>query len=245
MLKIMKVNLLYFLFIFFPFWAFAQSEKALSAQAEKAFLNGNYALSVTLWDSLHVLGYGSCASYFDAGNAYFRLHVPAKAVLNYERALHFSPEKKEIYDNLQLAAQNLPDYQAPEMPSFLMRQVYILGGNTWGILAIIFANLSLFLFYRHKYKGKNPTYYYALGATSLSLILYFQTQNVPKRDKTAIILQDSVAIKNEPGSSQKTIATLSVGTKVLVNEELGAWYNVEAGANHGWIEAKSVEKVME
>lgn len=241
----MKVNILCFLFIFLPFWVFAQNEKALSAQAEKAFLNGNYALSVTLWDSLHVLGYGNCASYFDAGNAYFRLHVPAKAVLNYERALRFCPEKKEIYDNIQLAAQNLPDYQAPEMPSFLSRQSYLLGQNTWGILAIIFANISLFLFYRHRYKGKKANHYYSLIAAGICLILYFQTVNVPKKDKTAIIIQDSVAIKSEPGSSQKTIGTLGLGTKVLVNEELGAWWNVESDANNGWIEAKSVEKVME
>ena len=90
----MKVNILYFLFIFLPFWVFAQNEKALSAQAEKAFLNGNYALSVTLWDSLHVLGYGNCASYFDAGNAYFRLHVTCKSRFKLRKSLAFLPRKK-------------------------------------------------------------------------------------------------------------------------------------------------------
>ncbi len=240
----MKVNL-YCFFVFLPFFVFAQNEKSLAAQAEKAFQNGNYALSVTLWDSLHVLGYGSCASYFDAGNAYFRLHVPAKAVLNYERALRFCPEKKEIYDNIQSAAQNSPNYQAPEMPSFLNRQLYVWGSNTWGIGAIIFANISLFLFYRHRYKGKKASHYYSLGMVGLSLILYFNTTKLPKRDKSAIIIQDSITVKSEPGSSQKTVGSFYLGTKVLVNEELGAWWNVESDENAGWIEAKSVEKVME
>ena len=40
-------------------------------------------------------------------------------------------------------------------------------------------------------------------------------------------------MENVPGSSQKTIATLSLGTKVLVNQELGAWCNVELDANAG------------
>lgn len=245
--EVMKISVLYLL-IFLPFCLIAQAENRLSDQAQKAFQRGNYALSATLWDSLHTLGYGSCASYFDAGNAYHRLHVPAKAVLNYERALRFCPQKTEIYDNLRLAAEPLADYEVPEMPPFFTQQSYHLGKNVWGILAIFWANISLFLGYRYKYKGKLKVYPFLLIviiACMLALFRYFQTSNLPKRDNMAIVIQDSVAVKSEPGIGNKTLFSLNAGTKIEVSEELGQWWNVESGAEKGWIEAKGVEKIME
>lgn len=245
-MSVTKYICLFFVyFLLQPFFLFSQNEKSLSAQAQKAFQSGNYALSATLWDSVHTLGYGDCASYFNAGNAYFRLHVPAKSLLNYERALRFCPENTDIYDNIQLVAQNLPDYQVPQKPSFLMRQYYYVGSNTWGIMAIIFANISLLLFYRYKYKGKKATHYYSLSLMAVCLLAYIQSANLPPKDNIAIVLQDSLSVKSEPGSGHKTIATFHLGEKVSVNEELGAWWQVESDVRKGWVEAKSIEKIMD
>lgn len=254
----------YYLLLLFilPIFLFGQGNKSysqvafdfelpslkLSAQADKAFQNGNYALAATLWDSVHTSGYGNCATYFNTGNAYFRLHVPIKAILNYERALRFCKGKTEVYTNLQMAAQNIPDYIAPETPNVLTRISASISANIWGLAALIFTNLSLFLFYQYKYKGKQKVYSYMLLCGLFSLLLlvgYYQSADIPKKDKTALVMQDSIALKAEPGSTHKTIGKLNVGEKIIVKEELGAWWNVESNEGEGWVEQKSVEKIME
>ena len=134
------------------------------------------------------------------------------------------------------------------MLSFFTRQSYHLGKNIWGILAIFLVNISLFWGYRYKYKGSLSAYPFlilSVVACILALFRCFQTSNLPKRDNMAIVIQDSLALKSEPGIGNKTLMKLNAGTKVEVSEELGQWWNVESGTEKGWIEAKGVEKIIE
>ena len=73
------------------------------------------------------------------------------------------------------------------------------------------------------------------------LILFVTAMQAAIAVETGTALK-SDAIKKEPFSDAKTIATLDVGDKVNIIKKDGGWLNVKSGKGNGWVRMLSIRK---
>ena len=116
------VNLLFYILIFTTVITgnLSASEsvdiQVLLERAENAFADGNslnesdpelarekYSEAVLNYNSITEMGIRNSGIYYNTGNAWFRLGMIGKAVLNYRRALLYSPADSQIRSNLEYA----------------------------------------------------------------------------------------------------------------------------------------------
>ena len=99
-----------------PLSAAASDAGVLLDKAEASFREGNellktdpeaakdaYRLSIQYYNSIIESGINNAGLYYNIANAYIRLEQPGAAILNYRRALLFSPNDKQIRSNLEYA----------------------------------------------------------------------------------------------------------------------------------------------
>lgn len=108
---------------FLPFYLltfqFAFANAVTKAEADSAYVRGQYQQAISLYESL--LEQGSSADvFYNLGNAYYRTENIPEAVLNYERALLLSPGDRDIRFNLQIARSRTFDKIVPESEMFFV-----------------------------------------------------------------------------------------------------------------------------
>lgn len=74
----------------------------------------------------------------------------------------------------------------------------------------------------------------------MSLYLVLFLQQVMAAEPGVAIKSD--AIKKEPYSDSKTVATLGVGDKVNIFKKDGGWLNVRSAKGNGWVRMLSIRK---
>jgi tetratricopeptide (TPR) repeat protein len=70
---------------------------------------GDFRGAAQAWESARSAGAEDWRLYFNLGNAHARLNEPARAVLNYERALRLAPKEPRIRENLEFVRLRLKD----------------------------------------------------------------------------------------------------------------------------------------
>ena len=119
------------------------------AEADSAYARGAYQQAIIDYEELLKAG-ASADLYYNLGNAYYRTENITRAVLNYERALLFSPGDRDIRFNLQLAQSKTIDKIVPESEMFFVTWyhslVNLMSVDAWARLAIVALALVIVLF---------------------------------------------------------------------------------------------------
>src|SRR4051812_33759765 len=83
-----------------PLWA---ANEDLSAKANEAYAQKRYEEAANGYQELVRSGHWNATTFYNLGNARYRLGDFGQAILNYERALTLEPRHPEANANLQLA----------------------------------------------------------------------------------------------------------------------------------------------
>ena len=73
------------------------------------YKEGDFKGASQAWESARSAGAEDWRLYFNLGNAQARLNEPARAVLNYERALRLAPEETRVQENFEFVRLRLKD----------------------------------------------------------------------------------------------------------------------------------------
>jgi len=223
--------------------------------AEELYRAGQYEQAAELYSQLLAEKGESAEVYYNLGNACFKQDLIGRAVLNYERALLFSPSDKDILFNLELARAKTVD-QINASESFLLKKWLsnvenIFGESEWGIAAIGFFFLfivSLFLFFFSRFLLMKKISFY-VGCTAFMLVIFCnifaQSQYKEMKNRNqSIVMAATVTIKSSPDKSGTDLFVLHEGTKVTVKSELSNWSEIElADGAVGWIENNKIERI--
>ena len=236
-------------------WACFSGFAQTKADADSAYVNGNYQQAIAQYEALLKNG-ASAELYYNLGNAYYRTENITRAVLNYERALLLSPGDRDIRFNLQLARSKTIDKIVPESEMFFITWyhalVNLMSVDGWARMAIISLALVIILFLLYLFS--EPIWLRKIGFFGGFLLLLFfvlsnlfayqQKQNLLYR-KGAIVIAPSVTVKSTPAQNGTDLFILHEGTKVtIIDGAMSDWKEIRlADGKEGWIERKRIEMI--
>jgi len=245
-----------YILILLTLLAFTTGSRAVTkADADSAYVAGDYQRAVTLYDSLLQQGVSS-ELYYNIGNAYYRQDDITHAVLYYERALQLAPGDADVRFNLQMARSKTIDKIVPESEMFFVTWYHSLVSMTsvdgWARTALVCLALAVVL--ALLYLFANPVWLRKTGFFgAFSVLLLFVLSNVfafsQKNDlehrKGAIIMQSAVSVKSTPVKNGTDLFILHEGTKVTITDDtMREWKEVRvADGKQGWVEVSQIEMI--
>lgn len=234
--------------------AFAQ-EINTKAMADSAYLHGDYAQAIELYESLLTDG-ESDELYYNLGNAYYKSDEIAKAILNYERALLVNPGFGDAKANLKIARSKTIDQEMEQPEIFFIAWIkdvmHVFSMNVWATGAIIaFAILvvSLGLFFFSKVVLWKKIGFFT-GLVSLLFTLIFNIfaaslkSELTHRNK-AIVLTPSITVRSTPSDNGTSLFILHEGHKVEIKDDsMRDWKEITIENDKvGWVPAESIELI--
>ena len=236
--------------------AVAQKVEPLIDSANNAYAEQNYEKAVGFYEKVLDKGLESPELYYNLGNAYYKLHDLASAILNYERARQLAPNDEDIQYNLELARNQITDKIEPVPEFFLLRWVEnalnVFSTNTWALVSLIsfIAFLVLFSVYLYSAKlgVKKSSFWIGVIALIISIasfsFSYQQKQDIVNSGE-AIVFSPKVTVKSSPSESGTELFVIHRGVKVhIIDDEIKGWYEIKlADGNKGWLKRETVEPI--
>jgi Uncharacterized protein conserved in bacteria len=232
-----------------------QVANSIWKEANSDYQKGDFVSAETKYQSIINQGLHSADLYYNLGNAQFKQHKLAQAIIAYRRAIRLSPSNNDYKFNLELAKLQVVDKIESIPPFFMVTWIsgvkHLFGPNGWAKVAIFLfclfsASIILSRFgngivlKRIGFWGSLGTFVIFCVAISISFSERSQLQ-----DRTeAVILSPVVTIKSSPDNSGKDLFILHEGTTITVTDSLSAWYEIKVSdGNKGWIPSMNVEKI--
>lgn len=228
--------------------AFAQSKDTTFRRGNDAYFHGRYGEAVEAYEHVAALGVISEDLYYNLANAYLKNGQSGPAIYNYERALELDPSQEDVQFNLKVArdaaAKKGEDklVGAEATPLWIRAvQPFTVGALSWLFLSVY---LSLFglLIARH-FIGPG---FARVGLTALTVFVALATLGsgtllggrlfLAERIERAIVLPDTVAVKEGPDPNYNAIFNVHAGLRVRITEKEQDWVRVRlSNGLEGWV----------
>lgn len=217
-------------------------------KANELYAKGSYSQAINIYESIRADNENNSSLFYNLGNAYFKNQQIGYAILNYERALKFSPRDTDIQHNLkfvrQLMNEPAPSFYSSVISSITnfatLNEITILCSFFYFIFAVGF---TLYLFQRKKWL-------ILFNLISLSLLILFSIWLLIKADreirtKWAIVVNGSVEVRNGPGLENSVGFSVPEGRKIMILGEKDSWtaIGLESEGLKGWVEKKNIDKI--
>ena len=240
-------RLTFILSLIFVLNSFAGEQLFLQANSEYA--NKNYAVAISLYDSVLTKGLESSELYYNLGNCHYKTQDWANAIWHYEKSLQFGNEEKTA-TNLTLTQLKIAD-RIESLPQLFYKKwwnnlIQLFSTKTWQTLALLCVGLIFILQLLIQFTSlKNKLLLSVLYPSIVILLLISQssyTQNFVKIE--GIIFASAVTVNSAPTSNSTNLFSLHSGSKVEIIDEIGNWINIKiANGNSGWILKNSMKQL--
>ncbi|MGH7197183.1 MAG: hypothetical protein ACREH5_00345 [Candidatus Omnitrophota bacterium] len=236
-------------------WSLVSAGSVSAATFEDAnakYQAGDFKAAAALYEDLAKAGGGSGAVYYDLGNAYFRLGMKGKTLVNYVRAFRRLPRDPDVRWNLELVRSTVPDRSGSREGNFMRAWAgaaadlftfdEVCLSITAGLLA--FLGLVLLAIYAPQLKllphmVQGAVLLFLLAATAL-----FGLKWADVRDPRAVVLEKEVYAHYGPSERETKAFLLREGAEVRLLDESKGWLYVTLNdKDPGWIPKGSCEIV--
>lgn len=233
----------------------SQDPDSLITRANLLYANEMYEDAAALYQQVADSGLAAPELFYNLGNAYFKSHDIAHAILNYERALLLDPSNDDIQYNLELARTYVTD-KIDVLPGFFLVEWYHwflkqFSPDGWARFALVTFLIALFLLSLYLYSKKivlRRTGFISgiivLAVALLSLLFAMKSRKIMTAHDHAIVVAPSVSVKSAPDESGTVLFVLHEGTKVALDDALDSWYEIRlSDGSKGWLMKDTVEKI--
>lgn len=218
--------------------------------ANNLYEAGKYTEAIELYKTYSNEEINSPEVYFNLGSAYYKIDSLAQSIYYFEKAKLLSPNDMDLQHNLALAyGQQSDDIDKfPELfiVAWIKKIASFLSTNTWLISAIVLFWLCLLLFYlRGRHNGflfsKNKwTIPFIAGL--ISLLFSWANYHYQSSVQSAIVMQQTVKIKNKPNRTASNLFEVHEGLKVDIIDSVDDWHQVKlSDGTEGWMSKKSIK----
>lgn len=250
-----RIYIILIMLVCFIGGAQAQDMDGAFEKGNNLYTKGSYKAAAEQYQKIIDAGYSSSKLFYNAGNAYYKQKLYAKAILCYERAYRLSPSDAAINHNLELARLQIKDKVEPVPTFFVVEWLSAirswLSANGWAWLSITSLLVCGLLFVAYRFTGTLITKKIAFSSSSFFMLLFlFSVWNASVQTKkitepnTAIVLSPVVVVKSSPDENGKELFIVHEGTKLTFTETppVEGWTEVRiADGNTGWIQNSTFE----
>ncbi len=222
----------------------AESADSPFAKANEAFAAGKFSDARAAYESLVAKGEWSPNVFYNLGNSYFRTDDPARAILNFKRALALDPHHPEAAANLSLAMTDAHALQMQE--NVVSRSAQKLSSSMLALVGAIAGWIAFFALAQIFFVNRTGLgVFVVLSAAMLSGVtggaLYLQKL---RNDGAAIIVQPEIQARVATADNAQPVLPLPAGSEVQLLQQRGDWnYVALPNGQRGWIPGKACELV--
>ena len=222
-------------------------------QASEYYRSGEFDKAIKIYEEIRSEGFQGTSLYFNLANSYYRIGKLGQAILNFERALKFSPNDEDVKHNLAFANLSTVDKIQP-LPTFFLFDWWesILASltvNGWTYLAYFFFILVMILvviyFFAKTIFQQKLILFSGLVILSLFLLvisLLFVKVNKEENIISGVIIEQSITVKTSPDIKSTDAFVIHEGLKVNLEDKLDNWIKIRlADGKVGWIENSAIE----
>ena len=225
------------------------------ANADAAFRSGHYQKAITHYNAALKQGQ-SAETYYNMGNAYFRMGDYPEAMIAYQRAARLSPANSDIRHNIEITANKTIDRLPVSSDIFFVEWykafVCLLSIDNWAVISIVAFALSLICFLLYLFMeqiGIRRISFYSsvvLALTFLFSILFawHQHKMLLAKDK-GVVTAEMVTVKASPTHKSSDAFVIHEGTSVNIKDsDIKGWYQIElSDGRQGWMPSSTVEEI--
>lgn len=244
---------------------------ATIAEADSAYMRGDYAAAVEAYRQIAAEQGVSSALYSNLGNAYAKAGDNGHALICYVRALRLNPGNAEAKANINYIESKVADANKSEIknkklsvaqdsPSFFTSVKRFIAqdhlSNTWAAWCVVsfllfIGCLAVYIFTRNVIARKVGFFGGMVCLALFVLTLTFAFMAASYHSNEGVIIGNKVKLRSDPNVTSKENATaLTRGTRMSILDSVpldGAkadWYKVRLNSDFiGWIPADDFESI--
>jgi tetratricopeptide (TPR) repeat protein len=234
----------------------AASKDATFRRGNDAYFHSRYQEAVEAYEQVLSLGVRSADLYYNLGNAYLKAGQLGPAIYNYERALDLDPQQDDAQFNLKTAREAARKkgedrLVGAEATPLWMRAVSpypvsLLGWIFLGLWTALFTLLVVLHFTGPGFLrvGLWAGFAFLAIAVVCSGALLGGRVYLADRVEQAVVLPDSVQIKEGPDPNYASAFSVHAGLRVRVTEKEQDWVRVRlANGLEGWLRERDIGRL--
>ena len=213
--------------------------------ANAAYLAGNYAQAIQLYEQLVSESVYNPTVFYNLGNAYYRNKQIAPAIANYERALYQNPRFDNAQENLDKAIretqQRLARPLPPEWEQSLLFWHYSIGKKATFLFATLFWWTFWSILAIRQWRPLRYTRAMALIIGILAIAFSVSAWNKAHPTLLAVTNANPTPVRFGIGENETVRFNLYPGDRVVIDKHLNEWTRVTtADGEKGWTEEKNL-----
>src|SRR4051812_6742215 len=234
----------------------AASKDATFRRGNDAYFHGRYTEAIEAYEQVAALGVRSEDLFYNLGNAYLKSNQLGPAIYNYERALDLDAGQDDAAFNLKAAREAArkkgeDKLVGAEGTPMWMRAVqpYSIGALGWLFLGLYLALFSILIAIHFTPPGFLRVglwagFAFVIIATALSAALLGGRVYLAERVEQAIVLPDSVQVKEGPDPNYRAVFSVHAGLRVRVTEKEQDWVRVRlSNGLEGWLKERDLGRL--
>ena len=236
--------------------ALSASKDATFRRGNDAYFHGRYAEAIEAYEHVAALGVISEDLYYNLGNAYLKAGQTGPAIFNYERALELDPSQDDVQFNLKVARDAAVKkgedrlVGAEAVPLWIRAvQPFTVGGLSWIFVAVYFSLFGLLIARRFIAPG-----FVRVGLTALTAFVALASLGtgtllggrlyLAERVERAIVLPDTVQVKEGPDPNYNAVFNVHAGLRVRITEKDQDWCRVRlSNGLEGWVRERELGRL--
>jgi tetratricopeptide (TPR) repeat protein len=232
--------------VFFLLLTMASSAADNSASFDSAnrfYEQGKFSEAAATYQQVVQSGKVSPALYFNLGNAFFKSGQLGRAIAAYHDAEKISPRDSDVHANLQFVRGRVQNSTPPT--GRWQQWLATLTLNEWALLAAavfwIWIALLILTQFRPAFKQSLRTLIWCGGVATCVFGGCLGAAWSGRSNRTAIIIEQAVALHNGPLDESPTGATVHDGAELSVIDTKNDWLQVRVDSQRvGWIKHDQV-----
>ncbi len=237
-------------------WRSRGRRRAGAGRVNDDYFHGRYAEAVEAYEQVAALGVRSEDLFYNLGNAYLKAGQLGPAIYNYERALELDPSQEDVTFNLKAArdaarGKGEDRLVGAEGTPMWMRVVepYTVGALGWLFLGLYVGLFTLLITLHFTQPGFLRVglwagFAFLVLATATSGLLLGGRLYLAERVEQAIVLPDSVQVKEGPDANYQTVFALHAGLRLRITEKEQDWVRVRlSNGLEGWLRERDLGRL--
>ena len=249
-----RIGIILLIIIFnFQFSIINLAHAQTKPHADAAYRAGEYQKAVQLYEKSLKEGI-SAETYYNMGNAYYRMAEYPQAMVSYLHAQKLKPSDKDIQHNIDITTNKTID-RIPVDTDVLFVQwykslVFSATINTWTWISIVSLALALLIFLAYLFMDsivvRKAAFYLSMLLVAIflfSMLFAFQQERFLHSCDQGVVISEMVTVKSSPTKKASDSFVIHEGTAVqITDDDISQWLGIKlSDGRQGWIPTSTIE----